>query len=150
MFRPSALALILSLFCFSTPYAQTASNDAVYGRFNSGVIGYATSVNLNSVADTTVAVKASKYVIRKIVVTNCSTTPVLAQLALYTAAAAGGTNFVAATVLTTLSGTTVFVDLTIINVTTTALTAATLYARNTVVQGSALTCDLYVFGDTLP
>lgn len=158
MFRNRAL-IILShslTFCLlftlfvSDSKAQVSPNDAVYGRFMSGVLGYSTGVNLNSVADTTISIKASKYIIRKITVTNCSTTPVLAQIAFYTAAAAGGTNFVAATVLTTLSATTTFIDLTIINVTTTALTASSLFARNTVVQGSALTCDVYIFGDVLP
>ena len=130
--------------------AQVGPNDAVYGRVMSGVLGYATSVNLNSVGDTTIAIKATKYVVRKITVTNCSATPALAQLAMYTAAGAGGINFVAATVLTTLEAATVLVDLTVINVTATALSAATLYARNTVVQQSALTCDIYVIGDVLP
>ena len=129
---------------------QVGPNEAVYGRYMTGVLGYSTGVNLNSVADTSITIKATKYIIRRVHVTNCSATPLLAQLALYTAPAAGGTNFVAATMLTTLSAATTFVDLTLINITTTTLTAATLYARNTVAQTTALTCDVYIVGDALP
>lgn len=113
------------------------------------ILGVAKSVNLNSVADTAITISAAKYIVRRVTVTNCSATPVLAQIAVYSATGAGGTNIVAAVVLTSLAAPTTLVDLTIVP-TTTAFTAATLYARNMVAQGSGLTCDVYLTGDVLP
>lgn len=129
------------------PYTCTATN--TWTPMPSGVIGRATAVSLNSVADTAITVPYAKYIVRRFTVTNCSTTPTLAQLALFTGAAASGTTVVAAALLTALDATTKMLDMTLA-LTTSTLTSATLYARNTVVNGSALTCDAYVFGDVLP
>lgn len=154
MFRHRTISILLilcGLLCYPISIgAQAGANDAVYGRFMAGVLGYSAGINLNSVADTSIAIKASKYVIRKVTVTNCSAAPVLAQLALYTGTAASGTNVVAAATLATLTAAATLVDMTVIGVTTTVLTASTLYARNAVVQGTALTCDVYIIGDVLP
>lgn len=113
------------------------------------VLGVAKTVNLNAVADTAITISATKYVVRRVTVTNCSASPVLAQMAVYTGTAASGTNIVAAVVLTSLTAPGTLVDLTVVP-TTTAFTVATLYARNMVVQGSGLTCDVYLTGDVLP
>lgn len=143
--------LLLLLVAAGAPSAQVANIDGTAAGLTagSGVLAKGTSVNLNAVADTTLAITSAKYIVRKFVVTNCSTTPVLAQLALYTAAAASGTTVVTGAILTALTGTTKFIDMTLA-LTTDVLTNATLYARNTVAQTSALTCDIYVLGDTLP
>lgn len=115
-------------------------------------LGKALSVNLNSVADTTISVSAAKYIVRKVIVTNASTSLAIsiAQLGLYTAAAAGGSAVVtAAANLTGLTGSTKYSDLTI-SLSADTLTAATLYLRVGVVHGGAATADVYLFGDVLP
>jgi hypothetical protein len=146
-------AVLLGLLLVATPArAQSLSmTDGTAAGFTagSGVLVKATALNLNAVADTALTVAAAKYIVRKVVVTNCSTAPVLAQVALYTGAGATGTTVVAAATITALTGATKFLDMTMA-LTTDVLTASTLYARNAVAQTSALTCDVYVIGDVLP
>lgn len=148
MFRNTALVLFLLIPNLVS--AQAAANDAVYGRFSNGILGYTTTASLNSAnTDIPITIKSSKYVVTGFIITNVSATPVLATLALYTAASAGGTNLVAAAVLTGLTSAPVYTGMTLINNTAT-LTAATLYARNVVAQGSGLTVDIYIIGYSLP
>jgi hypothetical protein len=143
--------LLMSLIAPVAAQRQVAFTDGVATGVvsDSGVLAKGTSVNLNAVADTSLSITPMKYIVRKFVVTNCSGTPVLAQVALYTGAGATGTTVVTAAVITSLSGSTKFVDMTITAVADT-LSAATLYVRNAVAQGSALTCDVYIIGDVLP
>jgi hypothetical protein len=115
------------------------------------MLGSLLGANLNSTADQAIPIAAAKYVIRRIVVTNASGTPTLAVGGVYTAASKGGSAVVAATqAFSGLTGGTVSLDLTIaaagIGV---ALTAAQLFLSLTTAQGSAMTADLYVFGDAL-
>lgn len=119
---------------------------------NTGLLGFLKGVNLNSAgSDNPVSINAPKYVIRKVVVTNTSTTLVASSstLGLFTAAAGGGTVVVVAATLTALTGATKFVDQTIA-LTADTLTAATLYVRNVLANGSAATVDVYIYGDVLP
>lgn len=144
--------LVLGLVLFAgAPSAQIANIDGTSATVvaGSGVLAKSLAVNLNAVADTALTVTAAKYIVRKFIVTNCSGTPVLAQVAVYTGASASGTTVVTAAILTTLTGSTKFVDMTLA-LTTDTLAASTLFVRNAVVQGSALTCDVYVVGDVLP
>lgn len=143
------LAFLLFLSSLSAS-AQVDTNVAVYGRSVSGILGYYPSVNLNSVGDTNVDLKASKYIIRKVTVTNCSTGPSLAQVGFYTGAKASGTNFVVPVTITSLKTPATFLDMTITNITNLTLTASTLYIYTKVAQGSTLTCDVYLIGDSLP
>jgi len=115
------------------------------------MLGSLLGANLNSTADQAIPIAAAKYVIRRIVVTNASGTPTLAVGGIYTAASKGGSAVVAATqAFSGLTGGTVSLDLTIaaagIGV---ALTAAQLFLSLTTAQGSAMTADLYIFGDAL-
>jgi hypothetical protein len=102
------------------------------------------SVNLNSTGDTSIAVPLAitKYQVTGVLVTNCSATPTLATLGLYTAASAGGTAVVTAATITAATASTVILSQTIAS--SAAQTASTLYAHVGTANGSALTCDLYV------
>jgi hypothetical protein len=118
----------------------------------SRVLGSARGINAENIADTIVNLPAtiSKYAISAVYITNASTTPVLAQVAVYTAAAAGGTNLVAAAVITALDATTKIQSSTLAaGVVTTALTANPLYVRVTVANVGALTFDAYILGQDL-
>ena len=67
-----SLILLISLLLISSyASAQAGPNDAVYGRFTQGVLGYAIGVNLNSVADIAIPISATKYIVRKVITTNC-------------------------------------------------------------------------------
>jgi hypothetical protein len=115
------------------------------------MLGSLTGASLNATADQAIPIVAGKYVIRRIVVTNASGTPSLAVGGIYTGASKGGTALVAATqVFSGLTSGTASVDLTIaaagIGV---ALTAAQLFLSLTTAQGSAMTADVFIFGDAL-
>lgn len=108
----------------------------------------ARAVNLASTGDqATVAipVNITKYAITAVWVTNCSATPGLAQLGVWTGASASGTNIVAAATLTGATSTTVIINSTLAgSVATTVLTAPTIYMNVAVANATALTCDVYV------
>lgn len=102
-----------------------------------------TAVPINS-ANTDVGTFAglpAKYRVTRLMVYDASATPVLGTLALYTAAAAGGTNVVAAAVLTALSATTKFTDMTLA-VSADYLTSSSLFVRNVVANVAAVTVSV--------
>lgn len=108
-----------------------------------------TSINLNSTADQLITITHAKYVVRRIIVTNASTSISLAAGGVYTAASKGGTAVVAAGQLySSLTTATKFVDLTIASLTD--VQSSSLYLSLTVAQGGAATADVYVIGDVLP
>lgn len=118
-------------------------------------IGKLASASLNTTADQAIALipSATKYIIRRIVVTNVSVdiSAGLAAGGVYSAASKGGTAIVAAAqVYTALSAASKALDLTVaaaaIGV---SFTAATLYLSLSVAFGTAATADIYVFGDVL-
>jgi hypothetical protein len=85
------------------------------------------------------------YAVTNIRVTNCSTTPVLAQVALYTGAGATGTNLVAAGTITGATATSVILPMTLAGTAaTTRLTASTIFVRVTVANVAILTCDVII------
>lgn len=106
------------------------------------------AVNLASTGDqATIAMPSwvTAYVITNIRVTNCSVTPVLAQVALWTGAGGTGTNLVAAGTITGATSASVILPLTLAGtVATTRLTASSLFVRVTVANAVALTCDVNV------
>lgn len=110
-------------------------------------------MNWAAIADAgqiTIPPQVTKYRLVEVLMTNASATPVLAQIALYTAAAAGGTNLVAAAIITTLSATTVIQSSTLVaGIATTILTANPLFVRCTVANAAALTGDTYIVIDDL-
>jgi len=95
----------------------------------------------------TIAIPATitRYQVVAVGITNCSTTPILAALGLWTGASASGTNIVAAATITGATSSSVIINSTIAgSVATTMLTAATIYINVTVANAAALTCDVGV------
>ena len=110
------------------------------------LIASAQSVNLNSVADTVAKiVNASGYVsVASIIVSNASINLDTAQLAVYTAPAAGGT---AVKTAYALSGNTSSAKVVVTAATSTDLvTGSNLYIRCTTAQGAAATADVFIYG----
>lgn len=121
-------------------------------EMNPGILAYLKNVNLNSAnSDNAVAILYAKYVVRRVIVTNPSTSFAvsLATIGVFTATGGGGTAVVSLGTIAGLTGTTKYLDLTLA-LTTDVLTAATLYIRNGVAFGSAATVDVYIFGEVLP
>jgi hypothetical protein len=117
------------------------------------LLGVLKGANLNTTADQPITiVSASKYQVTQILVTNASGTPSLAVGGFYTAASKGGTALVAATqVYSALTAASKFVNVTMLAILTTDVrTESTLYFSLTTAQGSAMTADIYVFGNPLP
>lgn len=117
------------------------------------LIASITSANMNIDTDQalTMALTPTKYIIRKIVATNASTSLTTAVGGIYTGAGKTGVTIVANTqVYSALSAAAKFVDLTLAaGVTADVATAATIFLSLTTPQGGAATADLYVFGDIL-
>lgn len=133
--------------------AQVATNNAVYGRDGvSAVIGKVTALNLNQTnTDNAVTINLTKYIVRKVTVTNCSISLAanLATIGVFSSTGGGGSTLVALALVQSLTATTKFVDMTIA-LTADTLTATTLYVRNGVTAGTAATCDVYIVADVLP
>ena len=104
----------------------------------------ARGVNLNAVGDTLVHVPFAKWIIRRMIVTNASTSLAAsaATIGAYTAAAAGGTALVTPATATGLTAASKFTDRTIAEADD-VQTGSTAYIRVGVVHGSAATCDVY-------
>lgn len=111
-------------------------------------LGKLSSANMNIATDQAIAIGASSYAIKEIIVCNASTNLTTAVGGVYTAASKGGSAVVANTqVYTALTGATKYVGLTLAALVGTDLrTDATLYLSLTLAQGGAATADVYVFG----
>lgn len=122
------------------------------GNFAGSILlGKLASANMNSTADQAIPISSSKYVIRRIVAVNASTSLTLAVGGFY-AAASKATAIVANTqVFSALTGASKYLDCTVNALALSDIrTETTLYLSLTVAQGGAATMDVYVFGDTLP
>ena len=109
------------------------------------LIASAQSVNLNSVGDTVANILVSGRVsVQSIIVTNASIDLTTAQLAVYTAPAAGGTAVKSAYALT--GNTTAAKAIVTAASSTDAITGLNLYIRNTTAQGAAATADVFIYG----
>jgi hypothetical protein len=119
---------------------------------STSMLGSLKGANFNSTADQAIPIGAPKYIIRKIVVVNASTSLTLAAGGIYTAASKGGTAIVSAVQLySALTASTKFIDLTLAGILGTDVrTESTLYLSLTTAQGSAATADVFIIGDVLP
>ena len=127
--------------------AQTTSNHPSNLATNQALrlIASAQSVNLNSVGDTVANILVSGRVsVQSIIVTNASVDLTTAQLAVYTAPAAGGTAVKTAYALT--GNTTAAKAIVTAASSTDAITGLNLYIRNTTAQGAAATADVFIYG----
>lgn len=113
-----------------------------------GPIGFASGVNLNSVADTAITLPngARNYIITDMIVTNASATLAgsSATVGLYSAASAGGEALVTPATATALTSASKFVKRTIAQ--DDLVNAGTVYVRVGVAHGSAMTADVYLYG----
>jgi len=125
-------------------------------RFGGILLGSLIAGNFNSTSDQQITIfdNPSKYVIRRIVVTNASASLTTAAGGIYTAVSKGGTAVVASSqAYSTLTGSTLFLDLTLntsgnANITVKS-SIPNLYLSLTTAQGTAATADVYVYGDIL-
>lgn len=116
------------------------------------LLGRLLGANFNITTDQAITIDASRYVPRRIIATNVSTSLTLAVGGIYTRQNKTGTIIVAAAqVYSALTNSSKFLDLTLAALLgTDVLTAATLYFSLTTAQGAPATGDLYVIGDALP
>jgi len=144
---------ILTLFfalCFSVAQAAGPTTTAVNSpapTLNNLTV-YA--VPINSIADAaTIAIPSyvTAYQVTSFKITNCSGTPILAQVGLFTAASGGGTTIVTPAVITGATSTPVVLSQTIAS--TARQTAATLFVRVSVANAAAVTCDMKITIDDL-
>ena len=115
------------------------------------LLGALKSADMNVTTDQAIGINASKYILRRIVVTDASLNLTTAAGGVYTAASKAGTAVVgAAQVYTALTAATKFVDCTLdASCGTDYFTAATLYLSLTTGQGAAATANVYIYGDPL-
>lgn len=127
--------------------AQTTTNHPINLSSNQAIrlIGSAQSVNLNNVADTVAQILvAGRVSVAYVLVTNASISLSTAQIAVYTAPAAGGTAVLSPTALT--GATTAAKVVNTAASSTDAVTGQYLYIRNTTAQAAAATADVFIYG----
>ncbi len=125
-------------------------------QFGGILLGKLISANMNSTDDQRIVMfsNPSKFILRRIVVTNASISLTTAAGGVYTAASKGGTAVVASSqAYSSLSASTLFLDLTLSTTgsasTTVKSSIPNLYLSLTTAQGAAATADVYVYGDIL-
>jgi hypothetical protein len=125
-------------------------------QFGGILLGKLISADMNSTSDQRIVMfsNPSKFILRRIVVTNASISLTTAAGGVYTAASKGGTAVVASSqAYSSLSASTLFLDLTLSTSgsasTTVKSSIPNLYLSLTTAQGAAATADVYVYGDIL-
>lgn len=113
-----------------------------------GLLAFKTAVDLNVAAsDNAITVEATRYRIDKVTVENASVNLTLATAGLFTAPAAGGTTIAADQVLSALTASSKYDDLTLdAGVGTDVFTAGTIYFRVGTAQGAPATGNVWVWG----
>lgn len=137
------LCILLLFSSFTAPQRKVVSE-------MTGVLGVLKSANMNSTADQAILINSSNYIIRKIIVTNPSTSLTTAVGGFY--AATGKTTAIVANtqIYTALTGSTKFLDCTLAAILgTDRRTETTLYLSLTTPQGGAATADIYIIGDSI-
>lgn len=139
-----------SLLDDSSVAAQRATLD-VLPRY--GLLGSLIAADFNTTSDQaiTIASGVTKYIIRRIIVTNASISLTTAAGGVYSNAGKTGTIIVAAAqVYSALTAAAKFKDLTLEAVVgTDILTTTTIYLSLTTPQGAAATANVYVFGENV-
>ncbi len=125
-------------------------------QFGGILLGKLIAANMNVTTDQQITMfsNPSKFVLRRIVVTNASTSLSTAAGGIYTAVSKGGTAVVAASqAYSTLTTSALFLDLTLNTASSANITVKSsvpnLYLSLTTAQGGAATADVYVYGDIL-
>lgn len=147
--------LVLLALLLLNPVAQAQSNSyappvSVNG---SAPMCKIVAANFNSTADQACIIPAAitKWTPTAIVVTNCSASMTLAAGGVYPTTAKGGAAIVAAVqVYSAATSSSISVNLTVVaGALTTPFAVNTVYLSLTTPQGSAATCDFYVYGNNL-
>ena len=125
-------------------------------QFGGILLGKLVSADMNSTADQRIVMfsNPSKFILRRIVVTNASISLTTAAGGVYTAVSKGGVAVVAASqAYSSLTTSALFLDLTLSATgsasTTVKSSIPNLYLSLTTAQGAAATADVYVYGDIL-
>lgn len=125
-------------------------------QFGGILLGKLIGANMNSTADQQITMfsNPSKFILRRIVVTNASISLSTAAGGVYTAVSKGGTAVVAAAqAYSSLTTSALFLDLTLSTTSSASTTVKSsipnLYLSLTTAQGAAATADVYVYGDIL-
>lgn len=132
----------------------TGASTAAAARVNLGVLagygilGSATAVDLNVAnSDNAITMLSARYIIDKVTVDNASVNLTAATSGVFTSVGGGGTTIAADQVLSALTASTKFKDLTLQAVAgTDVFTAGTIYYRVGTQQGSAATANVRVWG----
>jgi hypothetical protein len=143
MRRSLAITLAAILFASGSAFAQVVSTGSPVS--GATIALSAKSVTISTTGDQgTISVPnyITKYAVTSFIVTNCSATPILAQVALWTAAGGTGTNVSAAATITGASSATAMVNPTV-TAASTALTSSSLFIRIAIANAAAVTCDFY-------
>ncbi len=113
-----------------------------------GLLCSLTGVDLNTTnTDNPMTVEATRYRIDKVTVDNASINTTAATAGVFSAPAGGGTAIAADQVLSALTATTKFKDLTLGgSIATDVLTSGTIYFRTGTAQSAADTANVFVFG----
>lgn len=142
----------LLLLLFVVLLAQVSSAAVTTGVNSSSlqvVWAKGVSVNGTNTDQATVTIPYTKYIVRKITLTNPSSSlgaTSTATIGVFTGAGGTGTTVVTAATVLGVTAATKFADL-ILAVTADTLTSSTLTIRTGVAQGSAITCDFYIIVD---
>lgn len=110
----------------------------------------ARTINLGATGDAatiTIPSYVTAYQVSSVKITNCSATPILASVGLFTAASAGGTAIMAAATITGATSASVVLSGTVAS--SARQTATTLFINVAVANAAALTCDIKVSIDDL-
>lgn len=142
----------------NTPLAAsvtTLKSTVTQTKGDTRLLGKLVGVNLNSTADQAIPIgNAASYIVRRIIVTNVSTSlgagATVGGVYNDVTKPAGGILVAATQVYTALTGATKLLDMTLASLAGTDVqTAANLYLSLTIAFGSAVTADVYIFGDVL-
>src|SRR5688572_23243470 len=116
------------------------------------LLGQLRLANFNSTADQAIAMPGGRYIIRRIIVTDASTSMTTAAGGVYPTTAKGGTAIVnAGQVYTPLTGATKYTAMTLRPITDEEVyTLTAVYLSLTTPQGSAATATVTIYGDYAP
>jgi hypothetical protein len=149
--RERLVLIAAALFISSAALAAGPTTTAVNSPAPSLNNLTARAVDLHTVTGDVATIAIPSYVtayqVTAFKITNCSATPVLASLGLFTAASGGGTTVVTAATITGATAATVVLSQTVASLA--RLTASMLYINLGVANTAALTCDIKVDIDDL-
>ena len=120
-------------------------------QLDSRLLGSKLGADFNITTDQAISISGTtKYVVRKIIVTNASISLTLAAGGFYATAAKVNALVAAAQVYSALTTTSKYLDCTLTALALSDVrTEATLFLSLTTGQGAAATADIYIYGDVL-